>query len=98
MSVKLFGIDTKICPMELLCDNTTGHLSTTKIWQHIGFTAMTYVLVNYMPQTITWEYVALFIAYGAIVASSYVAIRIIKQWGFNKDARNTISSPELDEK
>lgn len=74
-----------ICIMDLLTDGKTGKLSTVKIWQHIGFTFMSYIMGKTIPTIVSWEYVGLFISYGAIVAGSYVAINLFKwRWRDSK--------------
>lgn len=62
----------QVCILDLVTDSKTHKLSTTKIWQHIGFTALTYSLLR-SPASADGM-----LAYGAIVASSGVAMQFIK--------------------
>lgn len=89
MGVKIFGAE--VCPLELITDSKTGKLSTSKVWQHIGFTAMTWKFLQIADPS--WE---ILVAYGAIVAGSYVAINLLK-WKF-RDVPPTIESPTIIEK
>lgn len=74
MSIRIFGMD--LCPLELITGDN-GKLSTTKIWQNVANVAMTYKIVTYNPDTITWEYVAWNTLYLAIVGGSYIAAKFL---------------------
>ena len=59
--------------LDLITDEKTGKLSTTKIWMHVANATMTHVM--YRQEAITWELMA---AYGAIVGGSYVGGKFLR--------------------
>ncbi len=78
-----------VCFLDLLTDSKNGRFSSSKIWKHFGFVLMSYVLVRSVPSgtvVINWEFVALFCAYGAIVAGSEVATMALK-WGLRDSGK-----------
>lgn len=62
-----------ICILDLLTDSKTGKLSSSKVWQHIANSIMSYAFVTHLSPD--WE---LFVAYGGIVGASHVAIHFLK--------------------
>lgn len=69
--IKLFGV--QLCPLDLITDSKTKQLSSAKIWQNIGFAAMTYMVLKHPPTADTM------LVYGAVVAGNNVAIAWIKR-------------------
>lgn len=92
MSIKVFGLD--ICPFELLTGDN-GKLSTTKIWQNIANAIMSWIMYMLRPEKITWEYVALFLAYGAIVGGSYLAAKFFDMKFSGGQPDVTVNQPSV---
>jgi hypothetical protein len=90
MGIKAFGMD--ICPLELFTGDN-GKLATTKIWTNIAYGFMTYKIYQLTPPTISWEYVALFTLYGAIVGSSYIAAKFLDMKFSGVQPDTTINQP-----
>ena len=63
----------QLCVLDLVTDARTGRLSASKIWQSIGFSAMTYSLLD---SDMTADVI---LAYGAVVGGSHVAITFLKR-------------------
>lgn len=82
--ITLFGI--RICPLDLVTDDKTGRLSSTKIWMHIANIIMSKVILT--QQTVGWD---LFAAYGGIVGGSHVAIFWLKRKYSNVDDSPSVS-------
>lgn len=59
---------------DLFTDSKTGRLSTSKIWLHICYAALTYVFVK--QAHVSYEEM---LAYGAIVGGNHVAIFWLKR-------------------
>lgn len=74
MSIRFF--QTKICPMDLFTGDN-GRLASTKLWMHIAYGQMTYIMYWLRPEKPNWVYFALFCAYGAIVGGSALAAKFI---------------------
>lgn len=88
------GIEFKgkeFCVFDLVFDTATGKLSTSKIGQWIANLLLTNELyhVRPLPGQISWEYVALFSLYAAIVGGSTVATNFLK-WRFRD---SSVSDP-----
>lgn len=67
-----YGVSAvRLC--ELLTDEKTGKLSTTKIWMHIANGIMSYVMLH--QDVVSWELLS---AYGAIVGGSYMAGKFLR--------------------
>lgn len=63
----------QICLLDLITDHK-GKLAASKIWNHIGFIALTYVLI--LRAEVTAEVI---FAFGAVVAGNHIAIYWLKQ-------------------
>lgn len=63
---------------ELITDETTGHLSATKMWQHLGNAAMTFGFLKVVWTSGATEGLAwLFAVFGGLVAGSQVASKFL---------------------
>lgn len=69
--INLFG--AQFCPLDLVKDDVTGKLSSTKIWMHAANVIMSMVVLKQV--NIGWE---LLLAYGAVVGGSHIAIYWLK--------------------
>jgi hypothetical protein len=68
----------EICLLDLVCDGNPPTLSTTKIWTHIGYTILSYCLLQHVQQgnELTPELV---ISYGGVVACHHILIYWLKK-------------------
>lgn len=62
----------RICILDLVCDDRTGKLSSTKIWNHVCNAILCKAILT---TPVTWE---LMTAFGAIVGGSHVATLFLK--------------------
>lgn len=95
MSIKIFGLD--ICPLELVTGDN-GKLATTKIWTNIAYGIMSWIMYMLRPSVVTWEYVALFLAYGSVVGGSFIANKLLEmKFGANQPdpAPVTVNQPTV---
>ena len=73
---------------DLINDQHTGRVSTTKLWMHVAYAVMTYVVIA-QAKTVTWD---LFMVYGGIVGGSNLALYWIKgKYGYGKSSEGTDS-------
>lgn len=70
----------------LVIDEKTGCVSTTRIWMHIAYAALTWALIK--QETLSWELMA---AYGAIVAGNYSAGQFMK-WRYGNDRKRDVET------
>lgn len=86
--IQLFG--TRICPLDLVTDERTNRLSSTKIWLHIAHFILSYAVLKHVTQhPLTFDVI---LAYGGVVAGHHSLVYLIKKkYG---ETANVDSSPD----
>lgn len=91
MGIKIFGYE--VCPLDIVTGDNR-RLATTKIWTNVAYAQMTYIMYWLRPDKVSWEYVALFLAYGAVVGGSFVAQKFFEMKFAGPQPDTTINQPE----